>query len=208
MPILKLAQAGQSINSVFAAGEPTKSIIPPSTQHYDLSNMTASTGGDPSQGFDTSKWTSQMGGNHYFPQNEGHLPVIRPIGGSPSTNQEDMVDYLAEMIPDIWMAEIGPSLSLMQDSIMQHSHHESVPLPTDELGSSILTEDYSTSQVSTSANDVTVVVQASDATDSHQAHYRLDIPTFVVDDLYGYLPPRLSLNLNLIYLGSICSLRG
>jgi hypothetical protein len=188
MPVLKLAQAGQSNNSVFSTGEQTQLTIPPSTQHYDLSNMAASTGDDPNQGFDTSKWTSQMGDNLYFPQNAGPLPMIRPLGGSPSSNQEDMVDYLAEMIPDVWMTETVPSLGSMQDSMMPHNRNESVPPPTEELGSSTLTEDYSIGQVSASANDVRPVVQAPDATDAHQAHYRLDIPTFVVDDLYGYLP--------------------
>lgn len=113
--------------------------------------------------------------------------MIRPLGSSPSTNQEDLLDYLAELIPDIWMTETVPSLGSMQDSMMLHNRNESVPRPTEESRSSIVT-DYSTGHVSASANDVRPVVQAPDVTDAHQTHYRLDIPTFVVDDLYGDLP--------------------
>ncbi|KIM93631.1 hypothetical protein OIDMADRAFT_61277 [Oidiodendron maius Zn] len=188
----------QSNNSFLSTGEQTQSTILSSAQHYDLTNTGASTGGDPNQAFDTSKWTSQMGDNLYFPQNAGPLPMIRPLGSSPSTNQEDLLDYLAELIPDIWMTETVPSLGSMQDSMMLHNRNESVPRPTEESRSSIVT-DYSTGHVSASANDVRPVVQAPDVTDAHQTHYRLDIPTFVVDDLIDMFFKRINVYLQLFH---------
>jgi len=79
-----------------------------------------------------------------------------------------MVDYLAEMIPDIWMTETILPFGSLPDSMTMQSRNKDIPPLTEEMGSSILTEDYSADQFSLSTKDMRPMIQARGGAEAHQ----------------------------------------
>jgi hypothetical protein len=184
MPLFVLTRADQNNEHLSPIETQAQPLVPPSRQHYNLSDLIVPLREELNPDYNTSKWTAPTVGELYLGQHtESSVASLGQVENMSPTNQ-DMVDYLAEMIPDIWIADPMPSLSSISDTVLLHNYNRHIPPPTEGFGSSNLTDDYSTDRLPFSANDVRSVRQARTGAEAQQDHYRLDLPACVVDDLY------------------------
>lgn len=103
---------------------------------------------------------------------------------NPSPTNQDMLDFLAQTIPDIWMTETLPQHAI-QSSMLAGSYDERMlPVSTEHSASTILIAENGQNQLPSPDVTDTETSQLR----GHEETTSLNIPPEVVDELYVQCP--------------------
>jgi hypothetical protein len=155
-----------------------------SSAHYTTSTVQECTGEGLNLSYDTPSWANQAD-NLYYLGSPVSLSATSQLEHTSPTDQ-DMIDFLTEALPDIWMPESIPQFGSLATSMLLGDCGQDTfqaPDASGNTGSSGVAENYSNEQ---GASSITVAhpeaPQLGEITD-RQEKSPLDVPRTVVDNL-------------------------
>lgn len=151
---------------------------------YTTSNLPESTRGERGSSYDSLRWANSVD-NSYYLGSSVSLSTTSQMEYTTPTDQ-DMVDFLTEALPDIWMPEAMPQFDSLTNSMILGDCGQNNFQAADtsgNTGSSTVIKDY---QNEREANTITVAhseIYQSGETNAREENSSLNVPRAVVDNL-------------------------
>jgi len=147
---------------------------------YTTSSLPESTGEGRNPSYDNARWADQVD-HFYYLGSPVSLSTTSQLEYTSPTDQ-DMVDFLTQALPDIWMPEAIPEFGSLANAMMigDGGQHTFQATDTSENAG---TDEYQNEQEADSITVAHPEAYQSEETNFHHDSPALDVPRVVIDNL-------------------------